>query len=165
LKKIILATSLACFAVLFAGCSMAQKTQEGATVGEKTFHVTGQEVGMKMNSVAILDKSLQKWTVYENTADGTIHHGTVGKIAVESSGAKRNETGTVKTWAVLRNRTDFPMQVEARAQFFDEMQVPVEAPSSWQRIVLPPNAIGAFKENSLGIRDIKYYYIEVREAR
>ncbi|MDA7817193.1 hypothetical protein N9A28_03265 [Sulfurimonas sp.] len=149
---------------LFSGCLVA-KTQEGATSGEKVTHKSGQSVGMVMNSVAVLDKSLQKWQVFEETADGSIHHVTVGKIAVESSGAKRNETGTLKVWAVLRNRTDFPLQVQARVQFFDEYKVPVEGPSSWQRIILSPNSISAYKENSMGMNDLKYYYIEVREGR
>lgn len=146
-----------------SGC-LVIKTQEGATTGESVKHSSGESVGMKMNTVAILDKELQRWRMFEETADGSIHHTTVGKIAVESSGAKRNETGTLKVWAVLRNRTDYNLQVEVRVQFFDEYKVPSEGPSSWQRMVLPANSVTAYKENSLGMNELKYYYIEVREG-
>ena len=149
--------------VFFSGC-LVSKSQEGATTGERVKHKSGQSLGPKMNTVAILDKSLQRWIMFEETADGSIHHATVGKIAVESSGAKRNETGTLKVWAVLRNRTDYDLQIEARVQFFDEYKVPVEGPSSWQRMVLPANSVSAYKENSLGMNELKYYYIEVREG-
>lgn len=148
---------------LFSGC-LERITQEGATTGEAVMHKSGQSVGMVMNSVAILDKSLQKVEIYEERFNGLLHHTSVGKIAVESSGAKRNETGTLKVWTVLRNRTDHNLQVEARVQFFDQEKVPVEGPSSWQRIVLPANSISTYKENSLGTSELKFYYIEVREG-
>lgn len=149
---------------VFSGC-LVSKTQEGATTGERVTHKSGEAVGMVMNSVAVLDKSLQKWKIYEETLDGSIHHASVGKVAVESNGAKRTETGTLKVWAVLRNRTDYNLQVQARVQFFDEYKVPVEGPSAWQRIILPANSVSAYKENSLGMNELKYYYIEVREGR
>ena len=57
-------------------------------------------------------------------------------------------------WAVLRNRTDYPLQIEGRSQFFDADQVPIEEPSAWKRVHLPPNAVGTYRESSTKVEAI-----------
>jgi hypothetical protein len=116
-----------------------------------------------MNSVAILDQSLQISYVYENGLTGAKEYGHNGKIAVEATGARRTPTGTLETWAVLRNRTNWPLQVECNVQFFDKNGMPVEGPTAWQRIMLSPNAVNSYKEFSTA--DAASYYIQVREGR
>ena len=112
---------------------------------------------IRMNTAVILDDSLENWNVGQK--------GKYSKIAVESTNAKRTETGAVQAWAVLRNRTDHALQVEGCVQFFDEMEAPVEGPSAWQRIQLPPNSVATYRENSTDTDHVKYYYIQIREGR
>ena len=66
---------------------------------------------------------------------------------------------------MIRNRTDFPLQIEGRVQFFDESKAPVEGPTAWQRVFLPPQSVATYKESSTNVYDIGYYYIEIREGR
>ncbi|MEN8190702.1 MAG: hypothetical protein ABFS19_12725 [Thermodesulfobacteriota bacterium] len=120
--------------------------------------------GIRMNSVAILDRSLQKWYVVQQNGRNVAEHGKVGKIAVEKTGVSRTATNTLQVYTVLRNRTNYPLQVQARVQFFDQSEVPIEGPSSWQRLMLDPQSVVAYKEFSTRT-DCHFYYIEIREGR
>jgi hypothetical protein len=86
------------------------------------------------------------------------------KVTVESTNARRTPTNTLESWAILRNRTDYPLQLEARASFYDVHQAPLEGPTAWQRLYLPPNATAHFKTSSTRT-DVGYYQIEVKEGR
>ena len=108
--------------------------------------VPGPDTGVRFNNVSLVDSSLQ------------------GKIAIQGSGWSRTATGTAQLWVQVRNRTDYFMQVEARTQFFDAAKVPLEGPSAWQRLMLSPNTITTYRENSTG-SDVAYYYVEIREGR
>ncbi len=142
------------------GCSTV-KVFEGPAPAMK---VDGRYSGIRFNSVAILDDSLQQWYVWESTLNGPVEHGKSGKIAVEKVGIRRSPTNTLEVYTVLRNRTDYPLQVQGRTQFFDNEKAPVEGPTAWQRIFLPPNAVSSYKEFSTRT-DAGYYYIEIREGR
>jgi hypothetical protein len=136
--------------VALAGCNAVNR-DEGARLGTRIDDARAPEARINLDTVVILDKSLQDRRS--------------GKIAVESSGARRTETGTLQVHAVIRNRTDHPQQIELRATFFDELSVPVEGPTAWQRVYLDPQAVAGYKELSARIDGIAHYYIEVREAR
>jgi hypothetical protein len=101
---------------------------------------------IRWNNVSLLDKSIEN------------------KILVEGTNSRRTATNTLEVWALFRNRTDYPLQIEARASFFDASQAPLEGPTAWQRVVLPPNANGHYKEFSTRV-NIGFYTIEVREGR
>lgn len=155
---------------LFAVCAMlaAVNLLAGcATVGEGPMQavrvdIPGNSQGMiRMNSVAILDRDLQQWVVHQ---DSSRENAKSGKIALESTGARRSQTGTVEAWALLRNRTNKALNIEARVQFFDTAQTPLEGPTAWERLFMAPNSIATYKEFSTGIQNVSYYYIEVREA-
>lgn len=75
---------------------------------------------VKMNLSAIIDEILQDWK-------------NPRKISVESTNAKRTQTGTLEEWGVLSNSADSTLQVEGRAQFFDRDEAPVEGPATWQQ--------------------------------
>lgn len=150
--------------VIFAGCATTI-IGEGPAPGMRVESPNPYSAGIRMNSVSILDKDLQKWYVFENTITGSVERGKKGKIAVESTGSRRTPTGTVEAWAVLRNRTDFDLQVQGRVQFFDKTKAPVEGPTAWQRVFLPANSVSHFKELSINVMDVAYYYIEIREGR
>ncbi len=130
---------------------------EGAAPGVRVNDPAAPNAGIRLNTVNIIDESLQKWHGREA--------GKTGKIAVESTNSKRTATGTLEAWGVLRNRTDYPLQIEGRITFFDQYQVPVESPSAWRRVLLPANGIGAYKEFSTKTSQVAYYYIELREGR
>lgn len=151
---------LICSVLFLAGCNSV-RVYEGPA---PAMRVEEGYAGLRLNSVAILDDSLQEWYVVEDSQTGPVEHGKVGKIAVENVGARRTATNNVEVFAVLRNRTDYPLQVQGRVQFFDGMKAPVEGPSAWQRIYLPPNSIFSYKEFSTRM-DASYYYIEIREGR
>jgi len=119
---------------------------------------------IRYNSVVFLDKSISRTLKQYDIFGWKIGPGQVTKIAVESQGARRTATNTLEVFATFRNRTDFPLQLEGRVQFFDADRFPVEGPSAWQRIYLPPNGVGAYTESSART-DVAYYYTEVREGR
>ena len=157
-------STVACLGVMalsvLAGC--VQSVKEGASPG---IHVDDEMVKVRMNSVVILDRDLQVTYVNENSMTGTKEYGHASKIAVESSGARRTPTGTAEVWTLLRNRTNFPQQLECNVQFFDKSGMPVEGPTAWQRLVLPPNGVGSYKEFSTNTIEGVNYYIQIREGR
>lgn len=140
----------------FVGCTHVDYP-EGAARGIRTTADVGVGHAQTLNAVLILDESLQVWE------DQGKERG--GKIAVEATNARRTPTNTVEAWAIFRNRTDFPLQLEARVSFFDETQAPLEGPSAWQRVFLPPNGSAEYRESSVDSTRVAHYRIEVREGR
>lgn len=133
-----------------AGCTTVD-VNEGARPGIRVDDDRAPDARLNLDTVVILDKSLQDRKA--------------GKIAIESSGARRTATGTLEVYAVIRNRTDHPLQIEARTQFFDDLKVPAEGPTSWQRVYLDPQSVGAYRELSGRVDGIAHYYVEIREGR
>jgi hypothetical protein len=150
---------------LFSACSkvVAPTVMEGPSYGNAVSEKDIRYSGIRMNSVAIIDKNLQR-TIVSRDMSGVVKKKTFTKLAVEASGSKYNETGTLKTWATFRNRTDHRIQLLCRVSFFDEYKMRTEGPSKWERIIIEPNSIESFKANSLKFSEIKYYYIEVKEG-
>jgi hypothetical protein len=152
--------------MLACGCTNVN-VHEGAAPGVRV-----PEVGIRYNSVGIIDKSLQDWTgpVFDPPESSMFNgdrkeHDKKSKIAVESTDSKRTATGTLEAWAVLRNRTDYPLQIEGRTTFFDASKSPAENPTAWQRVMLPPQAVGTYRDYSTKTDEVNYYYIEIREGR
>lgn len=137
-------------AVALPGCTTVG-VNEGARPGIRVDDDRAPDARLNLDTVVILDKSLQDRTA--------------GKIAIEASGARRSPTGTLEVYATIRNRTDHPLQVEARTQFFDDVQVSVEGPTQWQRVYLDPQSVNAYRELSTRVQGIAHYYIEIREGR
>ena len=131
--------------------------REGASPGVNVNHPMAPYAKPRMNSVGILDKSLADWQGRDDRRRS--------KIAVEATDSKRTQTGTLQVWATLRNRTDYPLQIEGRTHFYGPDQDPVEGPTAWQRLHLPANSVGHYKEFSTRIEGIEFYYIEIREGR
>lgn len=143
-----LAAAIAAVA-LATGCQATY--HEGAQMGVRVNDQAAPNARIQFDQVVILDKSLQ--------------NSGKGRIAVEQQGARRNDTGTLKVIAVLRNRTDFPQVLEARTSYFDSAFVPAEKPSAWTRIHFEPNGIASYEESSLSAQNVAHYYVEIREAR
>ena len=140
-------------ALLLAACQPmpVQQSQEGAQFGVRVHDANAPGARIQYDQVVILDKALQ------NSQNG--------KIAVEAQGGRRSATGTLNVMVQLRNRTDFPQTLEARAHFFDNGYAPIEKPSAWSRIPMEANGIASFQESSLGTNTVAHYYVEIREAR
>jgi hypothetical protein len=140
--------------VAMTGCQST--THEGAMVAQKIDSPYAPNATIHLNQVVILDRELQEVPGQRNKA---------GKITVERHGGVRQTTGAMEVYATFRNRTDFPLQLECRTQFFGAQQEPVEGASAWQRISLPPLGVETYRGLSLGFNNIAAYYVEVREAR
>ena len=87
------------------------------------------------------------------------------KIMVQATSARRTPTGTVEVWARLVNCTDFTQQVEGRTHFLDEAQAPAEGVSAWNRVILPARSYGVYHELSSNAVKVRFYYVELREAK
>lgn len=168
-KQVVLSAFLLCFSLILLGCqNNLAKKREGAAPGIRVEDSRQPYAQIRYNSVGILDKSLQDWSyprkkflfweVEENRRN-------VGKIAVESTNSRRTPTGTLEAWAVIRNRTNYSLQIEGRTTFFDRDKVPCEEPTAWQRVFLQPNSVATYKDSSTKIHEVNYYYIEIREGR
>ena len=143
------------FVFVLTGCS--QIIQEGAAPGVKVDSASAPYAKMRMNTVNIIDKKLQDWEGRDAQK--------WSKITVESTNSRRTQTGTLEAWGVLRNRTDYPLQIEGRVTFMDSYQVPIEEPSMWKRIIISPKSFGTYKEFSTRTSEVSFYYIEIREGK
>jgi hypothetical protein len=146
MKSIFSLFSIALIVLTMNACGDHYMVKEGssAPVRIRDDNLPGTQI--RWNNVSLLDKSIEN------------------KILVEGTNSRRTATNTLEVWALLRNRTDYPLQIEARASFFDVSQAPLEGPTAWQRVMLPPNANGHYKEFSTRV-NIGFYTIEVREGR
>jgi uncharacterized protein YcfL len=138
-------------ALVLAGCQSSKTIYEGPQPGERVRDDRAPYARVNLDTVVIIDKALQ-----------TQHS---GKLAIERSGARRSPTGTLEVFAVIRNRTDFPQQIELRTQFFDSSGAPVEGPTAWKRVILDTQSVNSYTEFSIGTSNIAHYYVEVREGR
>lgn len=136
-----------------AGCA----SYEGAMPGERISSGLAPHATIMLNQVVFLDRDLQ-------AAPSEFGQPGASKIAVERQGAVALPGGGMQVYATFRNRTNFSQQLECRVQFFGEQQEPVEGPSSWQRVILPPLGVETFKLESLTREHLAFYYVEVREG-
>lgn len=153
------------------GCTVIEK-REGAAPGIQVRDSRLPYARIRMNTVNIIDKSLQNWGGDETspspefiTGKDPAEANKQAKIAIENTNSRRTPTGTLEVMVVVRNRTDFPLQIEGRTQFFDENEFPSDGPTAWRRIFLPPNGVGSYREFSSKARGINYYYVELRAGR
>ncbi len=89
----------------------------------------------------------------------------MNKVFVRTANARRTPTGTVEVIAQVINCTDYPLNAEARTQFYDAAQVASEPVSAWKRFNLPPRSSNTYRESSIGTRTVDYYMVEMRETR
>jgi len=146
------AVAMTAGAVLLSGCESTSMISEGAAPAVRVDDPAAPFANPAMNSVVILDPALQR-------INGP------GKIAVESSGAKRTPAGTLEIWALIRNRTNHPLQIEGRTNFFDANRAPVDLTTAWKRLYLPPLGIQTYRAQSTLVHEVHYYMLELREGR
>jgi len=129
-------------AVLACGCQENRIT-EGPGPGVRVRSDLAPQAQINMDTAVIIDRG----------------------VAVERTGARRTPTGTLEVWAQLRNRTERPIAIEGRTQFFDSDLGPCEGPGAWKKVFLPPNSVDTYKTLSRKIQSPAHYLIEIREAR
>jgi ABC-type proline/glycine betaine transport system substrate-binding protein len=86
-------------------------------------------------------------------------------VAVQVNAADRTATDTLQVSAVLRNRTNTPIAVEASTRFMDARGVDVEQASAWQRVFLPANGTAVYQECSTRKGEVVHFVIQIRRAR
>lgn len=158
MKKIAVALGLCSLAAL-AGCAQVQEpapicNMAGINAQRQLVALPAAAPGepsplleMPLNSVSITDFNV------------------INKLFVRSVGAQRNPTGTVKVHSQIVNCTDYPLNVEARIQFYDQGQAPSEPVSAWKRLSFAPRTSNTYSENSIGAKNVQYYMVELRETR
>ena len=168
------AFSVLVLALLCLGCNRTVVyAPEGPSPAVQVRNPMAQNARIRMNSVVIVDKNLQYWADKKVSyqpewlsifSQGNSENEKYSKIAVEGTNARRTPSGTVEVWANFRNRTDHQLILECRSHFFDQDEAPIESPSAWQRIYLGQQSVNSYKEFSVNVERVHYYYIEVREA-
>jgi hypothetical protein len=102
---------------------------------------------MPLNSVSITD------------------YNVVNKLFVRQVSAQRTQTGTVRVVSQIINCTDYPLNIEARTQFYDQAQSPSEPVSAWKRLNIAPRTNNTYSESSLGTKNVAFYMVELKETR
>lgn len=89
----------------------------------------------------------------------------INKLYVRQVTAQRTATGTVRVLGQIINCTDYPLNIEARTQFYDQTQVPSEPVSAWKRLNIAPRTSNTYAESSIGARNVQFYMVELKETR
>jgi hypothetical protein len=130
-------------------CNMSAISAQRQLVAVPSLLPQGQSplIEMPLNSVNITDFAI------------------INKVYVRAVNARRTPTGTVEVYSQIINCTDFPLNAEARVQFYDSAQAPSEPVSAWKRFPLAPRTSNTYRENSVGTGSAQYYMIELRETK
>jgi hypothetical protein len=86
------------------------------------------------------------------------------KVMPRAVTARRTDTDTVQVIASIVNCTDYPLTVEARTQFYDEQEAPIENVTAWDRVMLSPRSTSVYRASSIGTT-VASYTVELREGR
>ena len=92
-------------------------------------------------------------------------YSVIDKIFVRQLTAQRTATGTVEVVSQVINCTDYPLNVEARTQFYNAAQVPSEPVSAWKRFNLSARTSNTYRESSIGTKTVDFYTVELRETK
>jgi uncharacterized lipoprotein YmbA len=85
------------------------------------------------------------------------------KVVVQMLSAGRTPTNTVQVTARLVNCTNDSLTVGVRTNFMDAREVPTEAQSVWQNVILQPKAMGLYQTSSMS-KGVEHYVLELRDA-
>lgn len=126
-----------------------------------------RRAGLDFNKVIFIDHDLNRVELrqHKDLINGTYQTTKqVIKVSLQKAGARRTATRSLEVYSVLKNHTDYDLQVEARTLFFDADQIPLNDQTAWKRVYLPINAFGTYKEFSVSPL-ASYFITEIREAR
>ncbi|MDX1525715.1 MULTISPECIES: hypothetical protein [Pseudidiomarina] len=148
--------AIAAVTLLAAGCgSTTQNGYQGA-------HPVQRTTTNEMNTIVFIDHQLNR-TDITKTIFGERVQDTV-KVTLDRSGISNSATGQLEVWTMIRNRTDYDLQIEGKALFFDANQAPLMDETMWRRVYVPANGTAIYKETSLNDR-AAYFLVELREGR
>ena len=141
---------IAVFISLSACTTKEIQAVRGNTVGNKP---------LQMNSVRVLDPSLinQKKSTFGSVITRT-------RIAIEGETLSVTDTDLLKIRMILRNQTDHALALEGRTTWYDGDEFPVDGPTAWKRLMIPPKTSMTYVETSIDERST-YYHVDIREAR
>ena len=148
--------TLLCLAVFSTSCYTENTNVSGTRGGVKPSAGAPPHTKMQYDKAVIVDDNLQVIS-----GSGAL---AASKIYVEKNHAQRTDTDTLEVVVVVRNRTDYPQQIQGRTTFLDGAFVPVEPISAWKRIMLPANSIGVYREYSTSTIEVAHFYTEIREG-
>lgn len=84
-------------------------------------------------------------------------------IEAENPQSVRTETGTLKGWIVIKNRSKKKIMVEGRATFLGASDEPIEAPTGWIPLFVEVESEGTLKFLSMTTA-AKKVKIDLREG-
>lgn len=93
-----------------------------------------------------------------------LYNGQRGKLSVERLRSARLGNDALEVSMMLRNRTDYPLVVEARTLFLAKDGMPTEDESAWLRLFLEPKGVAGYREASMRGQDIQHFRVELRES-
>ncbi|QYJ78937.1 DUF1425 domain-containing protein [Shewanella acanthi] len=141
--------------LFLAACNSTQNGYSGN-------HPVQRTNDSELNTIVFIDHDLNR-TDLNKTLFGTNVKTTV-KVTIDRSGMSRTDTGNLEVWTVLRNRTDYDLQVEGKAIFFDASTKPLHDESNWRRVYIPANGTATYSETSLNSQAANFV-VELREGR
>ncbi|MEL0068393.1 MAG: hypothetical protein VW874_09030 [Gammaproteobacteria bacterium] len=113
-----------------------------------------------MNRVVFVDHDLNRTILNEKkgTKKKTV------KVSLQKAGARRTPTNSLEVYSVFKNHTDYDLQVQARATFFDSDEIPLNDTTAWKRMYIPANSFGTYRDFSISPM-ASYFIVEVREGK
>lgn len=143
------------FALLVAACGSTQNGYSGA-------HPVQRTTTNELNTIVFIDHNLNRTDITKTAFGETVR--TKVKVTLDRSGVSNTSTGQLEVWTMIRNRTDYDLQIEGKAMFFDGNQAPLMDESMWRRVYVPANGTAIYRETSLNDR-AEYFLVELREGR
>jgi hypothetical protein len=145
------------YLIFFFGLFLAYPTH--ANVGKADTQQQLDDFEEQVNQVVFIDHDLNRVEI-----SSMFGNRKIVKVTTERQGSKKSPTGTLRAWAVLKNRTDHDLQVEGRIIFLDNTLLPLDDTTAWKRMYIPANGIGTYRDSSMSF-DASHYIIELREGR
>jgi uncharacterized protein YcfL len=112
-----------------------------------------------LNSVRVIDNTLaqyRKATIFSRRKIDSL-------LDAEGAYVSETVTGFKKITVQIRNKTDEPLPLEARASWYDVNGVPTDTGSAWTRLFLQPRSLVTYEQVSTRLNSAQYY-VEVRGA-
>lgn len=85
------------------------------------------------------------------------------KIEVNNVTSKRSETGMLRVWGEIKNRTDKNLMIEVRAAFRGDKGQPIEKAGGWTRVFVRPDSQADFELLST-VENAQEFVLEVQEG-
>lgn len=146
--------------LLLLGLSMSATYAEKTKIIDDKNEQRRQGISESMNRVIFVDHDLNRTIL--NEKKGTKKKKI--KVSLQKAGARRSPTNSLEVFSVFKNHTDYDLQVQARATFFDGDEIPLNDTTAWKRMYIPANSFGTYRDFSVSPM-ASYFIVEVREGK